>query len=471
VALPTDNADLTAAVTGDPTPQTPAALSWTLKSTTANVAPNTAAVTFSNAAAAATNARFVAGPGTYVLTATATDDSALTGAADVTITVASNPNVYPDPSTATTSGFEALIGVPDANGLVEGVDVNMVKLGEAFSKQQAAATALAAPYPNATTPTANNEAGIVLRHGKVVYSWGDPNLKFDVQSATKSIGGLSVFLGLDENKIALSDKVASRFPAFAQDPLVATNGFADPAGSATVLQLATHTSGLSKSDSPNQTRQFLSQPGSTWLYSDQALNWLGDTMTSAYAQDLNDLLFNRVFNTLGIRPTADLRWRTNANRTPVLPGTTSTVRRELASGIQANAFAMARIGLLMLRQGVWKDQPIVSNASVKTAQTPPPEVAPLAMADPANFPGATTTYGVLFWTNAIQQSSTIIPADTFWAWGQFENFIFVIPSLDMVVVRIGTYGWRPDKPPTFWNADYTVFNGFLEPIVQAVKAP
>jgi CubicO group peptidase (beta-lactamase class C family) len=49
--------------------------------------------------------------------------------------------------------------------------------------------------------------------------------------------------------------------------------------------------------------------------------------------------------------------------------------RELASGIQANVNAMARVGLLFLRKGMWKDQRVLSEAFVTQVHTPLPENA------------------------------------------------------------------------------------------------
>ena len=72
-------------------------------------------------------------------------------------------------------------------------------------------------------------------------------------------------------------------------------------------------------------------------------------LTQVYGEDLNSVLFSRVFSTIGI--TNDmLVWRENSYRPDMLNG---VKRREISSGIQANVDAMARIGYLFLRDGVW----------------------------------------------------------------------------------------------------------------------
>ncbi len=68
-------------------------------------------------------------------------------------------------------------------------------------------------------------------------------------------------------------------------------------------------------------------------------------------------------------------------------------RRELASGINANVNAMARVGLLMLREGAWGNSQLLSNAIVKKAHTVPDEVKTLANPVPGYHPARPPTTG------------------------------------------------------------------------------
>jgi CubicO group peptidase (beta-lactamase class C family) len=125
-----------------------------------------------------------------------------------------------------------------------------------------------------------------------------------------------------------------------------------------------------------------------------------------------------------------------------------------------------------LRQGVWGNQSILSNAIVAKVHTPPAEVATATIADPANFPAATCNYGILWWTNTNHQMANV-PTDAYWAWGLHETFIIVVPSLDLVIARAGNQSWQKNGSgvhrPEFWNANYSVLEPFLTSIVQSVS--
>jgi CubicO group peptidase (beta-lactamase class C family) len=146
---------------------------------------------------------------------------------------------------------------------------------------------------------------------------------------------------------------------------------------------------------------------------------------------------------------------------------TAVKRRELASGINANVNAMARVGQLMLRKGVWGTQRLLSEDIVAKVHTPPAEIATAALPDATNFPGATTNYGILWWTNATGQIAGV-PTDAYWAWGLHETFIIVVPSKDLVIARAGDHAWDPTNSET-WNGDYQKLAPFITPIVQAAE--
>ncbi len=102
----------------------------------------------------------------------------------------------------------------------------------------------------------------------------------------------------------------------------------------------------------------------------------------------------------------------------------------------------ARFGLLYLQDGVWQGERILPEGWVKYTVTPTPK-APRG------------EYGALFWLNAGDPSNPAnrmlpsAPRDTFWASGFQEQYVIVIPSQKLVLVRFGAStnrkAWNTDK--------------------------
>jgi CubicO group peptidase (beta-lactamase class C family) len=437
IELPTSTATVTGSATDDGLPaNSTLTYAWT-------AAP--AGVTFANAAAASTGATFAAA-GTYTLTLTVSD-SALSGTDALTVTV--NPTVYPAADLDETNADHGWTRVAPAD-----VGMNLTLLQQA---QQYAETA--------------GGSGLISRRGRLVHSWGDIDERFRSQSTTKSVGGIALGLAIDEGRVALGDTAISHLPMIGNPP-----GTDSPArlGAITLLQLVTHTASFPKDGGYLPLRP--AAPGTEWFYSDGGLNWLADLLTEVFAQDLHAVLSPRVWAHLGLNNNGDLNnsddveWRANLQRPTPPPGSVAVVHRELASGLSLNANAMARVGLLFLRNGVWSNTRIVSEAFVNTVKTPRPEIASATNPQATDFPGATTNYGVLWWTNA-QGLLPNVPRDAYWAWGQWDSLIVVIPSLDLVIARIGPIH-DAAAGRVFgefdWNGDYAVLAPFLDPIVQSV---
>ncbi|WP_132972004.1 LamG-like jellyroll fold domain-containing protein, partial [Thiogranum longum] len=296
-------------------------------------------------------------------------------------------------------------------------------------------------------------AGYITRAGKLVMSWGDDTLLFDIKSSTKSFGATALGLALQDNLLNVGD-IAQLYLADIGNPPT-TNVATGWLDEITIRHLLTNTAGF---DKPGGYVDLLFQPGTTWSYSDAGANWLADLLTVLYGQDLQTLMFNRVFSLLGITA-SDLTWRNNNFRPTTINGITS---REFASGISIDVDAMARMGYLYLRRGMWDGQRILPESFIDQARQPVPEITGLPVNDSSNHFNASDHYGMFWWNNG---DSTIagVPEDTYWSWGLGDSLIVVIPSLDIVAARAGS-GWRPG-----WNSDYTIVEPFLRSIVESVN--
>ena len=101
-----------------------------------------------------------------------------------------------------------------------------------------------------------------------------------------------------------------------------------------------------------------------------------------------------------------------------------------SSFMYATARDWARFGLLYLQDGIWQGKRILPEGWVNYSVTPAPS-APLG------------EYGAHFWLKvppsflSRKSSTPLLPADAFFAAGHEGQFVTIIPSRKLVVVRLG----------------------------------
>jgi len=298
-------------------------------------------------------------------------------------------------------------------------------------------------------------SGLVIRGGKLVMAWGDSRQLYQIKSATKSVAIAALGLAIQDGRVRLDDRASRLHNRLGVPP--ESNVDTGWLPHITLEQLATHTSGF---DRGHGYEKLVFEPGTMWAYSDGGPDWLGECLTLEYRRDMSDLLFERVFTPLGIG-TDDLRWRSAYNRPELLQG---IKRREFGSGIRANVDALARIGQLYLKGGLWEGRQLVPRAFVERARTTAAWMRGLPLLRKGN-PEASQHYGLLWWNNS-DSALKSVPTDAFWAWGGMqgrdtETLLVVIPSLDIVAVRVGT-GWGDG------TIDYRFLEPFIAPIAEAV---
>ena len=95
----------------------------------------------------------------------------------------------------------------------------------------------------------------------------------------------------------------------------------------------------------------------------------------------------------------------------------------VSSTFPCTARDYARLGYLWINKGRWSDQQLVSEKWIKTA------TSRFVQAN-----GESMNYGYVFW---VQNEWENVPKDTFMTQGNNMNDSYVVPSLDLVVVRQG----------------------------------
>ena len=288
-------------------------------------------------------------------------------------------------------------------------------------------------------------SGLVARGGRLIGRWGSQTTKYDLKSTTKSFGSILLGVALRDRRVALDTKVAPALEAelAAQEPL---SDAATWLPELTVRHLATHTGGFAK---VGGFSPLLFAPGTGWFYSDSGPNWLADLLTVTFMKDLALVLNNRVLRPMGI-PQARVVWRNNRYRPTSLRG---YPRREFGSGISTDVDVMARLGLMLLRDGRWGATRILPPTYADLAGAQAPGIAELPCADPnpEMCPGSNQHYGLLFWNNANGFMENV-PRDAYWSAGLGTSFILVIPSLDIVAARAGPK-WPAREEPTEWSTE------------------
>jgi CubicO group peptidase (beta-lactamase class C family) len=96
----------------------------------------------------------------------------------------------------------------------------------------------------------------------------------------------------------------------------------------------------------------------------------------------------------------------------------------LSSQVYTNARDLARFGLLYAQNGVWDGERLISEDWIEFVRTPAP-----ATADSGNF------YGGQWWL--VPDDRTDVPKDAYSTSGNRGQYVIVVPSHDLVIVRRG----------------------------------
>lgn len=282
------------------------------------------------------------------------------------------------------------------------------------------------------------KAFFVARHDKVVCEWYSPDHGPDRKHGTASlakaiVGGMALAVALDDGYVTLDEPVSKYIPQWREDPGKAK---------ITIRHLGSHTSGLDDSrpneeapwkdafwrreDPPNDPFTISRDqaplkfaPGEGFQYSNPGIAMLtyalAAAMRNAPDNNIRTLLRDRVYRPIGI---ADNEWSIGYGRTFEVDGL------PLVAAWGGGSFttrATARIGRLVLKEGMWQGKQILSREAVRL------------VTQSAGLPG---DCGMGWWTNAGERFP-FLPRDAVWGAGAGDEVLLVIPSLDLIMVRYG----------------------------------
>ena len=255
-------------------------------------------------------------------------------------------------------------------------------------------------------PTGEPHGIMVLRHGKVIgelfpkpYDASYPQMLY---SDAKSFVGLAVVLAIEENRLRLTDRVASFFPDLLPDSI------SDNLASMTVRDLLTMTSGiqpdpLMRTTGADWIRRYLAKPvdkpGETFHYDSMCSYLLSAIVQRVTGQKTLDYMKERIFNPLHITL---VEWEES-------PEGINTG----GWGLRMQVESMAKIGQLLLNKGNWEGKQLISSEWVEEITSSLQET------------GMMDTYGYHMWRCDYPNA--------YRADGALGQYIIVAPDEDMVV--------------------------------------
>jgi CubicO group peptidase (beta-lactamase class C family) len=326
-------------------------------------------------------------------------------------------------------------------------------------------------------------AFLVVRNDKIVYEWyaeghGPKKLEGTASLAKALVGGMSLAVAINDGRISLDDPVSKFVPQWKSDPRKAK---------ILVRHLGSHTSGLEDSSvegitHPNEpgwkgefwkrldpptdpftisrdTTPVLFEPGEKLSYSNPGIGMLTYAVTATLRdsphKDVRTLLRERVMRPIGA---PDSEWSCGYGKTFAVDGL------PLIGSWGGGSYtprAAARIGRLVLREGDWDGQRILSPEAVRLVTRS------------AGLPG---DCGMGWWTNAAGRYAGV-PKDAYWGAGAGDQLLFIVPSLHLIMVRNGqTIAPLPGEPAVRPDDVFTKFHDFrarvlLEPLIAAIELP
>ncbi|MDR4509678.1 MAG: beta-lactamase family protein [Candidatus Brocadiaceae bacterium] len=263
----------------------------------------------------------------------------------------------------------------------------------------------------------DSSAVLVIRNGYIVGEWyaegWDETTRQQGFSVTKSFTGALVGILIDNGAINDPEQHVADFVTDWNDlqhgPVMIKNLLSMNSGLhwnlLTDVRLGLH---------PNQMRYAIGLPmdhvpNEKWVYHNSACQVLSEVIFQSSGMQAADYARDQLFDLIGMKTAT---WQSDK------VGNTLTY-----TGIVASAREFAKFGYLFLRNGLWEDRQIISEHWVAKSTQQSQEQNPF--------------YGYLWWLNTGQLWWQDVPKDAFAAMGLNERRIYVVPSLDIIAVRLG----------------------------------
>ena len=274
--------------------------------------------------------------------------------------------------------------------------------------------------------------GLVLRHGRIVAEWGDTgqiDLTFSVAKSYLSIlAGLAFDCGLIRD---LHEPVRRTVDDGGFDPphndaitwhhlLQQTSEWEGELWGKPDLVDRNRSVGGRAAAGRKGTHRDLQPPGGFWEYNDVRVNRLSLALLRLWRRPLPEVFREFVMQPIGA--SSDWEWHGYRNSYVEIDGArmqSVSGGSHWGGGVFIHASDQARIGLLMLRGGVWGDRRILSEEWIARMREPCP---------------LNPQYGYLWWLNTGHGQFPSASAGSYFASGAGGNLTWIDPENDIVAV-------------------------------------
>jgi CubicO group peptidase (beta-lactamase class C family) len=287
------------------------------------------------------------------------------------------------------------------------------------------------PYHQILGPTKKRggPAGIILKNGYQIASWGETKRVDMTFSVTKSylstVAGLAVDRGFFKPTDTVANSVWDTTFDGAHNQQITWEHLLNQSSDWSGTLWGSH----DWADRPPSTgsiddwknRTFHS-PGTHFEYNDVRVNILAYSLLQVWRKPLPQILKENIMDPIGA--TNSWRWYGYKNSWVELDGNrmqSVSGGGHSGGGLFINTEDHARFGLLFLNKGNWNGTQLLSKAWVENATASSP---------------AKINYGYMWWLNkkGTPRYWEGIPENVYYAAGFGGNFIVIIPDEDMVVV-------------------------------------
>ncbi|KAA1246691.1 serine hydrolase [Aquimarina sp. RZ0] len=266
----------------------------------------------------------------------------------------------------------------------------------------------------------NTKAFIILKNGRIIvekyFNGALPSDNNPWYSAGKTLTAFTI--GLAQQEGLLDINASSSTYLGAQWANITT----DQEQTITVRDHLTMTTGLDYNVSNQNCTDFdcltyLNEPGNFWYYHNAAYTLLTTIVSRATNTDYNSYFDSKLKNKIGMNGT----W----------------ISLGYATIYYSTARSMARFGLLNLNRGIWSNTKILSDQNYFIEMT-------------TTSQSLNKSYGYLWWLNGKSSFRTPAfeneftgelmpdaPEDLFAGLGKNDQKLYIIPSQDLVIVRMG----------------------------------